>query len=63
MWQQYQTFELIEDLNSVIKKGMRGVILEIWDKDTYEVEFVKENGYNYEFEGQGTFTIKSDLIK
>jgi hypothetical protein len=63
MWQQYESFELIEDLNPVIKKGMRGVILEIWEKDTYEVEFVKEDGRNYEFEGQGTFTIKAAMIK
>ena len=63
MLQQYQTFELIKDLNPVITKGMQGVILEIYDEDTYEVEFVKDDGYNYEYEGQGTFAIKSDMIK
>lgn len=63
MLQQYETFELIKDLNPVITKGMRGVILEIYDQDTYEVEFVKDDGTNYEYEGQGTFTIKSDVIK
>ncbi|WP_426669533.1 DUF4926 domain-containing protein [Mucilaginibacter sp. McL0603] len=63
MLKQYQTFELIKDLNPVIKKGMLGVILEIYDADNYEVEFIKEDGTNYEYEGQGTFTIKSDIIK
>jgi len=42
---------------------MRGVILEVYDEGTYEVEFVKDDGANYEYEGQGTFTIKSDVIK
>jgi len=63
MLQQYETFELIKDLNPVITKGMRGVILEVYDEGTYEVEFVKDDGANYEYEGQGTFTIKSDVIK
>lgn len=63
MFQQYQTFELIKDLNPVITKGIRGVILKIYDEDTYEVEFVKDDGTNHEYEGQGTFTIKSDIIK
>ena len=41
---------------------MEGVILEIYDSKTYEVEFVKEDGSNYEFEGQFTFIIDNSFI-
>ena len=60
---QYQTIELIKDLNPVITKGLAGVILEIWDDNAYEVEFVKEDGTNYEYEGQFTFTLSPTDIK
>lgn len=62
MPQQYQTFILSKDLNPVITAGMIGVILEVYDKNTFEAEFVKSDGSNYEFEGQGTFTVQSDVI-
>lgn len=60
MIKQYQTFILNTDLNSNIKKGMRGVILEIFDENTFEIEFVKEDGSNYEYGGNYTFTVTSD---
>jgi hypothetical protein len=63
MFQQYQAFKLKRDLNPVIVKGMNGVILEVYDKDNFEVEFVKEDGSNHEFEGQFTFAITSDDIE
>ena len=59
---QYDVFELAKDINPNIKQGMRGVILDIWDVDAYEVEFVKEDGTNYEYEGQSTFTIDGSFI-
>jgi len=37
---------------------MQGTIIEILDSETFEAEFVKEDGVNYEFEGNYTFTIK-----
>ena len=60
---QYEVFELAKDLNPVIKKGMKGVILEIYDRDAFEVEFVKGDGTNFEFEGQFTFTIDNSYIR
>ena len=55
---QYDTFILKEDLNPEIKAGMTGVILEIYSQNDIEVEFVKQDGTNYEYNGQPTFTIK-----
>ena len=59
----YDTFVLLEDLNPSITKGMQGVILEIYDSDTLEVEFVKEDGSNYEYNHQFTFQIKVKSIQ
>lgn len=59
---QYDVFILKRDLNPVIVKGMEAVILEIWNNDSYEVEFVKQDGTNYEFDGQSTFTIDQSYI-
>jgi len=63
MLEQYQIIELIKDLNPVIKAGMQGVILEIYDDTNYEVEFVKKDGSNYVYQEKGTFTISSDYFK
>ena len=60
---QYDTFILKEDLNPEIKAGITGVILEICGKDDIEVEFVKQDGTNYEYNGQPTFTIKKNIIE
>lgn len=42
---------------------MTGVILEVYDNDNFEVEFVKEDGSNHEFEGQFTFMVTADDIE
>jgi hypothetical protein len=63
MFKQYQQIELLKDLNPVIRKGMTGVILEICDENNFEVEFVQEDGSNYEFEGNGTFTVDSSILR
>jgi hypothetical protein len=60
---QYQAIELAKDINPVIKKGMIGVILEVLDADTYIVEFVQEDGRNYEYNGQGTFDLRGSDLK
>jgi hypothetical protein len=60
---QYECFELNRDINPVVIKGMQGVILEVLDPDTYIVEFVKEDGRNYEYGGDYIFTIKESDIK
>lgn len=60
---QYDTVELLEDLNEVIKKGMIGCVLEVWDEKTVEIEFVKNDGNNYEYEGQFTFDLSKQKLK
>ena len=62
-FKQYDIFELAKDLNPVIKKGMIGVILEVWDSKNFEVEFVKNDGSSYEYEGNGTFTVDSSFFE
>ena len=59
---QYDVFSLAKDLNPVITKGMQGVILEIWDDNSYEIEFVKEDGTNYEYNGEAIFTVDKSFI-
>src|SRR5438552_1809430 len=47
---QYDCFELAEDLNPTIKKGMIGTVLEVYDHgNAFEVEFVREDGIMYGF--------------
>jgi len=59
MFYQYQSIELIRDINPVLKAGMPGVIIEIWDENHYEVEFLDEGGFNYEYIGEAIFTLKA----
>ena len=42
---------------------MQGTILEVWDECTFEVEFLDAEGYNYEFNGEGIFTLTANDIK
>lgn len=60
---QFDTFELLEDLNPNIRQGMEGVILEIYNPMTIEVEFVREDGTNIKFEGQITYQISPEIIR
>ena len=60
---QYDVFILSKDINPAIIKGMQGVILEAWNDETYLVEFVKDDGTNYEFEDQSMFTIDNSFIE
>jgi hypothetical protein len=61
--EQYQIFELSRDLNPVVLAGMMGTVLEILEPDKmFEVEFVKDDTNNYEYEGRSTFTITIDDI-
>jgi ribonuclease inhibitor len=60
---QYDIFELTKDINPVVKKGMIGVILEVWNSNNFEVEFVKNDGSNYVYEGFGTFTVDSSFFE
>lgn len=61
---QYDCFDLTKDLNPEIGRGITGVILEIYnDGEAYEVEFVKLNGSNYEYDGNATFTVDASYLK
>ncbi len=61
MIEEFDVFELTEDINPIITKGMQGVCLQVY-QDEILVEFVKEDGTNYKYEGQDTFTIKKDIV-
>ena len=61
---EYEVFELAKDLNPNIPAGMRGVVLEIYNLgEAFEVEFVKPDGTNHEYDNQSTFTIRPELMK
>ena len=51
-----------EDLNPEIKAGTEGVIPDLYNRNDIELEFVKDDGTIYEYNGQATFTIKKDII-
>jgi|688.fasta_scaffold119040_4 hypothetical protein len=54
---QYDIFKLSKDVNPAVREGMTGVILEVWSRNSFEVEFVKSDGTNVEYLGEATFTI------
>lgn len=58
----YDVVELKEDLNPVIRKGMKGTVLLRHDSNNVEVEFVNDDGTNVEYNGQATFTISIHLL-
>ena len=60
---EYSVFILKKDLNSVIKAGMKGTVLLVYDGNNFEVEFVKNDGTNYEFNDHATFTIQREYIE
>lgn len=60
---QYQIFELLIDINPTIKKGMTGVILEICDNENFEAEFVDDEGSNYIYNGNATFSLNIRYVK
>lgn len=63
MFQQYQIIELINDVNPILRQGMQGVILEVWNENTVEAEFLDADGSNYEYQGNATFTLNTNDIK
>ena len=60
---QNDIFKLKKDLNPTIKRGMVGVILEIYNDNVFEVEFVDKDGRNFEYDGKFTFTIDKNMIE
>lgn len=59
---QYDTVELLEDINPNIKRGMKGVVLEKYSDEDYEIEFL-DKGKNIEYKNQFTFTVNRKLLK
>ena len=42
---------------------MTGTVLDIWSDNGFEVEFLDSEGFNYEYQGQATFTVKAaDIV-
>lgn len=60
---EYDVFKLKKDLNQNLPKGSIGTILIKYSDNEYEVEFVKRDGTNIEFEGQSTFCISKKYIE
>lgn len=63
MIKQYDTVELLEDLNPSLKKGMRGVILEKYTDEDFAVEFLDKDGVNIQDGMQFTFTVNIKQLK
>ena len=61
--QEYDIFILKEDLNPVLPKNSKGVIMLCYPNNEYEVEFVKDDTTNIEYQGRSTFTISGDLME
>jgi hypothetical protein len=59
---QYDVFKLAKDLNPLITTGMEGVILEVWNDNSFEIELVNDDGTNYEYNGAATFTIDKSFV-
>ena len=62
MLNEFDIFTLNRDINSTIKKGMKGTVLDVWGNGFLESEFVKKDGTNYTHEGFGTFAIDPKWI-
>ena len=63
MIKQYDVIQLTQNLNSNIKKGLKGVVIEVYDSEIFEIEFVDENGFNIEYNGISTFTVNKTILK
>jgi len=55
--------KLTEDINSTIKKGMLGVVLEQLKEDTFEIEVLDSEGNNVVHEANLTFTVKIEQLQ
>lgn len=63
MIKQYDIVELLEDLNPSLKKGMRGVILEKYTDEDFEVEFLDKDEVNIHDGLEFTFTVNIRQLK
>ncbi|HSZ87072.1 MAG TPA: hypothetical protein VK787_13660 [Puia sp.] len=61
--QLYQKIILNKDINSFIKKGMKGIILEILDNHAFAIEVSKEDGELFEHPMRSVFIFTEDDIE
>lgn len=54
----YKKIELTENLNSALKKGLQGIVLEVIDKDTVFAEFYDNNKRQIEVNNELVFEIR-----
>jgi hypothetical protein len=53
----YKKIELTENLNTILRKGQQGVVLEIIDKDTVFAEFYDHNKKQIEVDNELVFKV------
>lgn len=58
---QYDTVEVIKDINPSIKAGMVGLVMDVYGSDA-EVMFTSDTGMTYSFEGETSFLISQSLL-
>ncbi len=63
MLKEYDTVELLEDLNPSLRKGMRGVILKKYTEEDFEIEFLDKDGINIHNGIEFTFTANIRQLK
>lgn len=63
MLKEYDTVELLEDLNPSLRKGMKGVILKKYTDENFEVEFLDNDGINVHDNMELTFTVNIRQLK
>ena len=60
---QYDIVNLLFDINTNIKKGMKAVVLEKYDSHSFEIEVLDKEGRNIEYQNQFIFTVTSAQIQ
>lgn len=59
----YKDIELIEDLNSTLKAGNKGIVLEIIDENSVFAEFYNKDGIQIEENNELVFEISMNQFK
>lgn len=61
---QHDVVLLSEDINPVLRKGTKVVILEVYENGkAFEIEAVNPDGRNVTYKNQTTFTVSKNQIK
>ena len=59
----YKTIELKEDFNPTFKKGQRGAVLEIIDKEKVYAEFYDKNGKQIDVDNMKVFEVRINQFR